>query len=199
MPRPSPIRAIRPHWPALVLAIAGLFCLANAGSAWWRYGSFQAQNANLFNRVQAAGSLPGSGAAKRPHSGEPIGRISIPRLHLSTTIVEGVDEDALGLGVGHMPESASLGGSGNIVLAGHRDTAFWPLRNVRKGDRVQITADKKFTYVVKSLTVVKPSDVSLLRPTSESILTVVTCYPFRHIGPAPKRMIIRAALVRARL
>ena len=199
MRRLSPISCIRLHWPALVLAIAGLSCLANAGSAWWRYRSFQEQNANVYNRAQAVSSLLGSGGAKRPRSGEPIGRISIPRLHLSTTIVEGVDEDALGLGVGHMPDSASLGGNGNIVLAGHRDTAFWPLRNVRKGDRVQITADKKSTYVVKSLTVVKPSDVSLLRPTSEPILTVVTCYPFRHVGPAPKRMIIRAALVRARL
>ena len=198
MGRLSVIKILRANWPATVLAIAGFVCLAIAGSAWWRYQEFQARHPPIHRTAQSEYSPVDFGAEPKPRLWEAIGRISVPRLHLFTVIVEGVDEKALGLGVGHMPGSAPLGGNGNIVLAGHRDTAFWPLRNIRKGDRIQLAADKKVTYAVESLTVVDPSNVALLRPTSTPVLTVVTCFPFRHVGPAPKRLIIRAAPVQPR-
>ena len=124
--------------------------------------------------------------------GQPVGRLNVPRLRLSSVIVEGVEADSLDLGVGHMSDSAPLGGIGNIVLAGHRDTALWPLRNLHQGDRVELISSRRSVYTVRSLTIVDPSDVALLRPTAESLLTIVTCYPFRHVGPAPKRLIIQA-------
>jgi sortase A len=43
--------------------------------------------------------------------------------------------------------------------------------------------------------VVEPSDMEVLDPSSEAILTLVTCYPFYYVGPAPKRFIVRAHMI----
>ena len=43
--------------------------------------------------------------------------------------------------------------------------------------------------------VISPKDVSVLDPTPEPTLTLVTCYPFRYVGPAPERFIVRADLL----
>jgi len=47
-------------------------------------------------------------------------------------------------------------------------------------------------YTVRDTKVVAPTDLSVLDPTRESTLTLVTCYPFRYIGPAPRRFVVRA-------
>ena len=46
--------------------------------------------------------------------------------------------------------------------------------------------------------VVAPTDTSSLDPTSKPTLTLVTCYPFYYVGPAPKRFVVRAKLVETR-
>lgn len=181
---------LRRYWMELALAVAGLLCLSHSARAWWRYQAFQTQHATW----QPAPRTPSDITSAR-HSGDPIGHIAIKRLGFSSVLVEGSDENALGLGVGHVPNTAPVGGSGNVVLAGHRDTSFWPLRNLKEGDRIDVTTDKRYVYRVLSLTIVDPSEVALLRPTRQPALTLVTCYPFRHVGPAPKRLLIRAAPV----
>jgi len=125
-----------------------------------------------------------------------IGRIEIPRLLLSAVVVEGVDKTTLRRAVGHIPGTALPGHSGNVGLAGHRDTFFRPLKDLKIKDEVQLsTLQGNFTYEVESLRVVDPDNVGVLAPSGENVLTLVTCYPFYYVGPAPKRWIVRARQV----
>jgi len=125
-----------------------------------------------------------------------IGRIEIPRLLVSAVVVEGVDKTTLRRAVGHIPGTALPGESGNVGLAGHRDTFFRPLKDVRVKDQIQLaTLRGNFDYEVESLRVVTPEDVGVLAAPGENVLTLVTCYPFYFVGPAPKRWIVRARQV----
>ena len=138
-------------------------------------------------------------AAKSPHRAGgitgTIGRIEIPRLSLSVMTREGADAATLRRAVGHVPSTALPGEPGNAAFAGHRDTFFRKLRDVRKGDEIVFTTSAgTHRYVVNELRVVQPSDVSVLEPTASPVLTLVTCYPFNYIGPAPERFIVRAGL-----
>ncbi len=123
-----------------------------------------------------------------------IGQLRIPRLEMCVAMVEGDDEDALSLGAGHMTGTAPVGSNGNAVIAGHRDTVFWPLRRIRAGDAVIVSAEEKYVYTVERTQIVNPENTDALRPTKNATLTIITCYPFRHVGPSPKRFIITAKL-----
>jgi sortase A len=128
--------------------------------------------------------------------GSLIGRIEIPRLLLSVVVVEGVDKTSLRRAVGHIPGTALPGQAGNVGLAGHRDTFFRPLKDLRIEDEIQVSTLKgKFKYQVVSLKIVEPDNVGVLAPSGENVLTLVTCYPFYYVGPAPKRWIVRARQV----
>jgi sortase A len=95
--------------------------------------------------------------------------------------------------VGHLPDTALPGDAGNVVLAGHRDTFFRPLRRLRTGDVIDIrTREGAFAYLVESASVVTPSDVWVLEPTGGPTLTLITCYPFSFLGAAPYRFVVRA-------
>lgn len=125
-----------------------------------------------------------------------IGRLSIPRLHLNTTVREGTGENTLVLAVGHMRGTALPGGKGNVAVAGHRDTLFRGLAGIRKGDRIEFeTLHGSYEYEVASTEIVPPDDVSVLKPRQYSELTLITCYPFDYIGPAPDRFIVKARQV----
>ena len=122
-----------------------------------------------------------------------VGRLELPRIGLSVIVREGVDTGTLRSAVGHIPDTALPGESGNVALAGHRDTFFRQLKHVRPGDRVVVTTvDGIYDYVVRDTRVVTPRDVSVLAPGSEATVTLVTCYPFDYIGSAPQRFVVRA-------
>ncbi len=122
-----------------------------------------------------------------------LGRIEIPRLGISALIVEGTSYTALRRAVGHIEGTSWPGRPGNTGLSAHRDTFFRPLRNIRKNDLISLTnSELGFRYRVIETRIVKPSDVTVLEPNGKEILTLVTCYPFYFIGPAPSRFIVRA-------
>jgi sortase A len=128
--------------------------------------------------------------------GDVIGEMEIPRLDLKTIVVQGESPKVLRRAVGHLPETALPGNSGNVALAGHRDSFFRPLRNIQLGDAITIkTPDGEFEYQVESTEIVWPSDVEVLKPSSENTLTLVTCFPFYYVGAAPKRFIVHARQV----
>lgn len=125
-----------------------------------------------------------------------IGRLSVPRLHLSAMVREGIDRNTLQLAVGHIPATALPGQAGNVGVAGHRDTFFRGLKDLRTKDEIQFsTPGGDFKYEVEALMVVEPDNVAVLAPSGENVLTMVTCYPFSYIGAAPKRFIVRARQV----
>jgi sortase A len=126
-------------------------------------------------------------------SRSPLGRIEIRTIGLSAMILEGSDERTLRRAVGHIPGTPLPGQPGNVALAGHRDTFFRALRNIREGDEITLqTLSGLYRYGVDSTKVVDPGETRVLDTSDDAILTLVTCYPFSYLGPAPKRFIVRA-------
>lgn len=150
---------------------------------------------------------PGSTMSEAPltvsPSGPPakqsvIGRLDIPRLQLAVMVREGADEGTLSRAVGHIPGTALPGNVGNVGLAGHRDTFFRALRNIRANDTIELeTTAGTYRYAVSSTRIVTPRDVSVLRASGGETLTLVTCYPFYYVGSAPKRFIVHATQIGA--
>jgi sortase A len=125
--------------------------------------------------------------------GDLLGKLEVPRLRLSVMMMEGVAEKTLRLGGGHIPGTAYPGAPGNSGFAAHRDTFFRQLRDIRKDDVIQFTTrSSTISYRVSSTAVVNPSDTDVLRPTSSETITLVTCFPFYYVGPAPKRFVVHA-------
>ena len=125
--------------------------------------------------------------------GDVLGRIEIPRIGVSVAVLQGTTWRTLRLGVGHIKGTALPGEPGNIGIAGHRDTYFRALKDIHKDDEIQLeTATGITTYEVDWIRITSPSDNGVLAPTTESSLTLVTCYPFYYIGAAPERFIVHA-------
>ena len=156
----------------------------------------------LRDRRAASGGTPQPQPSISPKSASAaatdglIGRVQVPRLRLSLVVVEGTGQTTLRRAVGHIPGTALPGEAGNVGLAGHRDTLFRPLKDLRIKDEIQFSTIKgNFKYEVVSLRVVEPDNVAVLALSGENVLTMVTCYPFYYVGPAPKRWIVRARQV----
>jgi sortase A len=123
--------------------------------------------------------------------------VDIPRLDLSVMLLDGVDDSVLRFGLGHIPGTSQPGQPGNIGIAGHRDTFFRGLARIRKDDEITVkTLQGDYRYVVDTIQIVNPDDVGVLDDFGRPMLTLVTCYPFYRIGPAPRRFIVQASLVR---
>jgi sortase A len=152
----------------------------------------QVDSANSATTAVGSGTM----AVRRRATSGIIGRIEAPRLGISVITREGTDPATLERAVGHIAHTALPGEPGNAAFAGHRDTFFRGLRQVRTGDRIAVTTRTgRHEYVVRDTRVVSPDDVSVLDPTPAPTLTLVTCFPFRYIGPAPERFIVRADLL----
>jgi LPXTG-site transpeptidase (sortase) family protein len=177
----------------LAFVSLGLACLAWYAAQFYGRVSFQRdQNAALEETLADR-----SGSSSRAVRHGPLGRLEIPRLRLSTVVVEGDDEETLSKAVGHLPDTAMPWEPGNSAVAGHRDTFFRALKQVRPGDRIYFTSRHgRFAYRVQNTRVTTPDDVEVLASTSPSELTMITCYPFRYIGSAPNRYVVRAERIR---
>jgi sortase A len=128
-----------------------------------------------------------------------LGKIEIPSIGLTAMVQEGTGPRVLHLGIGHIEGTSLLGQSGNIGLAGHRDTFFRNLRSIQEGDEITITTlSGSFLYRVDLISIVEPDDSQVLRYSGKDTLTLVTCYPFVFVGPAPKRFIVHARKVENR-
>jgi sortase A len=110
-------------------------------------------------------------------------------------VIDGDDDKSLSVAAGHIPGTALPGETGNSVISGHRDTALRVLHEVRLGDRIRVENGRVYIYVVQSMRIVEPDDVAVLRSSGGPMLTMVTCYPFRYIGAAPKRYVVQARLI----
>lgn len=125
----------------------------------------------------------------------PLAILRVPRLNMVAPVLDGTGDLALNGGVGRIPGTARLGERGNIGIAGHRDGFFRGLKDIAKGDTIQLeTTRKTETYVVDKVYITQPEDVAALRPRAAPSITLVTCYPFYFIGSAPQRYIVQASL-----
>jgi sortase A len=214
------LRRLRP----LLLRLAGnaLILAGIGGLGYWAWTTGEAmlyqyvQRTEFDNAIAESGTEPGTPVpaklSARPNSIAPqparsklsrfmtpdpllIGRLEAPSLDLSVMLREGVDDDTLSKAAGHLPSSALPGEPGNFVVLGHRDTFFRPLKNVERGNLLRVvTPHGRFNYVVESFEVTDPESVKIVEGGPDRILTLVTCFPFRYIGPAPKRLVVHARL-----
>jgi len=123
----------------------------------------------------------------------PLAVLRIPKIRLEVPVLHGTDDDTLDRGVGHIEDTAEPGTEGNSGIAGHRDGFFRGLKDISSGDAIELDMlEGTDFYRVERTWVVNPEDVSVLDPTSTRALTLVTCYPFYFVGPAPQRFIVRA-------
>lgn len=124
-----------------------------------------------------------------------LGTIAIPSIHKTANIFEGTDSISLNKGVGHFLQSVMPGARDNAVLAGHRDTVFAHLGQVKLGSAVIVTIKQgTFTYLVTKIRIVGKDDRTVIVPTPIATLTLSTCFPFTFFGDAPKRYIVIAEL-----
>ena len=192
--RKQPLRRIL-TWVQRVLFACAVLLLGYCGFALGDAWVFQRRESLDLDRLLRDRRAT-SGSARATGTDGLVGRIEIPRLLLSAVVVEGIDKTTLRRAVEHIPGTALPGQPGNVGLAGHRDTFFRPLKDVRIQDEIQFsTPEGDFKYQVESLRIVEPDDVGVLAPSSENVLTMVTCYPFFYIGAAPKRFVVRARQV----
>jgi sortase A len=143
------------------------------------------------NETPAPGPAP---SPAPPANNALIGRLSIPRLGVRSVVREGTGAGILSVAVGHIVGTALPGQPGNFAVAGHRDTLFRGLKDVRLGDEIEFeTPDNgKYVYEVESTKIVSPDQVSVLKAGLHPELTLVTCYPFYFVGSAPYRFIVKA-------
>ena len=134
--------------------------------------------------------------SKKDISVKPIGSLSISRIGVQAPIYEGTSETVLDSGIGRIEGTAKFSDIGNVGVAAHRDGFFRGLKDVQLGDEIRVaTLKQDLVYKVVGTEIVSPTDVSVLDPTENSRITLVTCYPFYFVGSAPQRFIVYADIV----
>jgi sortase A len=120
-------------------------------------------------------------AIPTPGPQQPV-RIVIAAIQLDALVVEGDDWEALKKGAGHHAGSANPGQRGNVVISGHDDVfgeIFRYIGDLKPGDEITLySKEAKYTYTVKNKRIVEPTDVSVMQPTTEQTLTLITCHPY---------------------
>jgi sortase A len=203
------------RWSRYLFFIMGIMALGYVGFVLLDTWFFQAYQTWRFERALKGSkpaissveqlhppSLPARAEADRARAesfgidglaGSPLGRIEISSIGLAAMIMEGTDRKTLRRAVGHIPGTPLPGQPGNVVITGHRDTFFRGLRNIHQDDEITLTTlNGTYRYRVEFTEVVEPQDNVVLDHSDDAILTLVTCYPFYYVGPAPKRFVVRA-------
>jgi sortase A len=169
-----------------------------AGSAMLGYVAFTILEAHLIRPYKAAQfdqklRLPANLRMDDHETGTPIGRLTILSAGISAIVLEGDDEGTLKIAPGHIPGTAFPGESGNVAIAAHRNTFFRNLATTRHGDFVTLTTLRgTYEYTIDSAEIVDRARTDVLESSCRPTLTLVTCYPFHWVGPAPKRFIVHA-------
>jgi sortase A len=182
------------RWSQRLFFMMGVLALGYVGLTLLDARIYQVSAKRLLeNQVEAAKVQTVARPRPAINKGDVLGRLDIPRLGVSVAVLQGTNLRILRLGAGHIEGTPLPGEPGNSGIAGHRDTFFRGLKDIRANDEIQLqTARGLLHYEVDWVKVVGPDDISVLAPATESMLTLVTCYPFYFVGPAPKRFIVRA-------
>jgi sortase A len=187
------------RWSRNIFLIVGVLLLGYCGYVLLDAKLFQAAEDRSFEQEVSSARLaaPIAGGLRDLQAVSAtdgtLGKIEIDRIGVAAMILEGIDNRTLRRAVGHIPGTPLPGQTGNVAIAGHRDTFFRALRKIQRDDEIRLTTvDGSYRYVVDSMQVVEPDDMRVLDDSSDTILTLVTCYPFYFVGPAPKRFVVRA-------
>jgi sortase A len=174
----------------------GVGALAYAGGtaayagAYQRYQSWKFEQALTATRAIKAEIVEDTAEFRE---GAIVGKLEVPRIGISVMVLQGIENNTLVVGAGHVQGTPLPGAAGNVAIAAHRDTFFRNLEDIRPGDSIQVaTVSRTFEYIVDSTEIVDPDDIRVMESRGRSELTLITCYPFYFVGPAPKRFIVHA-------
>lgn len=122
------------------------------------------------------------------------GKIKIDKIGIEYPIIEYSDANALWKSICKIT-SVNIDGTSNLCLAGHNMrnlTMFGNLRRITNGDKIEITdlKGKKYIYDVYDKFYIEPNEVSIMNPTNDAIVTLITCN-----DTSDKRLIVRGRLV----
>ena len=128
--------------------------------------------------------------------GEPIAILNVADLDVAAHVYADSQTSALEAGAAWVSGTTVPGSSGNIAIAGHRDSFFRPLEGIPLGTEIQLTTSEGTQrFEVVQVDIVDALNVQPLLATEHTVLTLITCHPFRYQGYAPDRYIVRAKLI----
>lgn len=128
----------------------------------------------------------------------PVARLTVKSRDVDLIVLAGGSGRTLAFGPGHLGASAEPGEIGNSIIAGHRDTHFAFLRDVEVGELigVETTRGQGHLYEVVGVDVVDARKGSLMLDTQQSMLSLVTCYPFDALeAGGPLRYVVTARML----
>lgn len=128
--------------------------------------------------------------------------LSVPSLKIEASTVR-VDSNDLARGLIHLPGSALPGEKGNVFISGHSaiplfgktKAIFAKLTDVKKGDKIIVSAEGvSFVYQAVQIKVVDPNDLSVISPPDQAnrFITLMTCVP---PGLNFKRLIVLGKMI----
>jgi LPXTG-site transpeptidase (sortase) family protein len=113
--------------------------------------------------------------------GKPFGRIVAPAMALDAVVVKGTERADLMKGPRWITYTDLPGPTGNCGISGHRTTYGAPFRQLNRlqpGDTVRFYSPYRvYTYRVKRVFSVRPSQTEVVASTKEPTLTMTACHP----------------------
>lgn len=195
-PNPEPVVPAQPRLIrrllSLALLIAGASLLGYVGT---RYFDMYLTQEKLETEWQHQASVAAASGQLAVPDKQALTRLQIPKIKLDTIVLEGVSRKQLYKGPGHMEETAMPGEAGNAVITAHRDTFFRHMFELMQGDEILVSrGGQRFRFQVTGKAIVGPENVSVIQPTPDTQLTLITCYPIHYVGPAPQRLVVFSKL-----
>jgi LPXTG-site transpeptidase (sortase) family protein len=191
--RPLLGKMFKRQYISLLLLVLGVALLSYVGSEYLGMYHRQQQLTAQWEEQASGTNIPGKAKISVD---DLLTRVVIPKISLDAIVVEGASRRELSEGPGHMKRTAQPGEAGNAVITAHRDTFFRHIYELGKGDDILVRrAGQVYKYQVTGKKIVLPEDVSVIKPTADATLTLITCYPTYYIGPAPKRLVVFSRLV----
>lgn len=181
---------------SLVLVLTGVALLGYVGGEYWGMYRSQKNLEAAWTQQSAAIAAADQSTPVKISPEQMLTRLRVNKIGIDAIVVEGASRKDLSEGPGHMKQTAEPGETGNAVITGHRDTFFRHIHELAKGDQIQVQRNgRNFIYEVTGHRIVMPEDISVIKPTNDPQLTLITCYPTYYIGPAPKRLVVFSKLV----
>jgi sortase A len=176
--------------------LVGAALIASAGFAWVGGVAHSRSAVADFEQIKEMAVPAADQRALSREAGDTLAILRIESAGIEVPVFDSTSKTALNRGSGHVAGTALPGTRGNTAIAGHRDGFFRGLKNISVGAEIQLaTLHGQQRFRVSEILIVDPLDVSVLDPADETVITLITCYPFYFVGPAPERFIVRATLI----
>ncbi len=189
------MRPLRRSW--IVPGMCAGLGLALMGLGGWTYTKAAVAQV-LLERAWSDTLLGADDAAPWPWADiRPVLSVAVPRLGVTAIVLDGVSGEAMAFGPGRMENTPLPGQGGLSVLAAHRDTHFAFLKEVRAGDRIEVTGGdgRLRVFEVTEMKVVDADASGLYADAPGNRLALVTCWPFDSTTPGPERFVVLADLL----